>query len=329
MLLNLDTFVEIAAVGEGVQRNVSPPPIGFITISMISAICTSFAHMHKCDCAICTSASHMHETHTEISLPIAPRARVDSSLSHQTRRIAMGDNAISPLRVGKRVMHGSLTEVRNAKRGPGLNPKDGVRKLTMQNWTGDGGGCYLVGNINGTSFPINRNNLLLEPLGLKLTDTDKQKFYDFGWNAFQNKHITRTIEESHARDIANAIVARCTDLQFEIDLSNGKWYDNKGMLVWNYADEAIAFVGMDPFQQHLESILTPDNRTTRDVGIVTRLDWADSQPAMVFKCRNAFIEKSIDAICDMVEKFGFDMSMAKINVPAEGSPPPQAPGDAK
>ena len=238
----------------------------------------------------------------------------------------MGDPPISPLRAGKRIMHSSLTEVRNAKRGPGLNPKDGVRKLTMQNWTGDGQGCYLVGNINGTSFPVNRNNLLLEPLGLKLTDTEKQKFYDFGWNSYQNKHITRTIEERHARDIANAIVARCTDLTFEIDLSNGKWYDNKGMLVWNHADEAIAFVGMEPFQQKLEVILPPANRTTLDVAMVPHLDWADHQPAMVFKCSNAFIEQSIDSICDMVEQFGFDMSMAKINAPPEGSPSsPQAP----
>ena len=243
----------------------------------------------------------------------------------------MGDAPISPLRAGKRIMHGSLTEVRNSKRGPGFDPKGGLRKLTMQNWTGDGAGCYLVANINGTSFPINRNNPLLESAGLKLADTDKQKFYDFGWNAFQNKHITRTIEEKHARDIADAIVARCSDLKFEIDLSNGKWYDNKGMLVWNYADEAVAFVGMDPFREHLERILPPTNRTALDVDMMPRLDWADSQPAMVFKCPNTVIEQSIDSICDMVEGFGFDMSMAKINVPAEGPPTlaPQARADEK
>eukprot|EP00966_Prymnesium_polylepis_P210737 4879477-Prymnesium_polylepis.1 len=63
-------------------------------------------------------------------------------------------------------MHGSLTEVRQAKPGPGLSGKQGVRKLTMQNWNGDGPGCYLVGNIDGTSFPINRNQPLLEPADL-------------------------------------------------------------------------------------------------------------------------------------------------------------------
>eukprot|EP00966_Prymnesium_polylepis_P301988 6977268-Prymnesium_polylepis.1 len=44
-------------------------------------------------------------------------------------------------------MHGSLTEVRQAKRGPGLSGKQGVGKLTMHNWNGDGPGCYLVANI--------------------------------------------------------------------------------------------------------------------------------------------------------------------------------------
>ena len=54
----------------------------------------------------------------------------------------------------------------------------------------------------------------------------------------------RTISEKHARDIADTFVARCTDLTFDIDLGNGKWYDASGMLVWNMGIEAIAFVGM-------------------------------------------------------------------------------------
>eukprot|EP00966_Prymnesium_polylepis_P220514 5100799-Prymnesium_polylepis.1 len=60
----------------------------------------------------------------------------------------MGD-PISPLRPGKRIIHGSMTELRQAKRGPGLSGKSGVRKLTLQNWNRDGPGCYLVANING------------------------------------------------------------------------------------------------------------------------------------------------------------------------------------
>eukprot|EP00966_Prymnesium_polylepis_P281255 6498440-Prymnesium_polylepis.1 len=61
----------------------------------------------------------------------------------------MGDPPIPPLREGKRIMHGSLTEVRQVKRGPGPSAKQGVRKLCMQNRNGDGPGCYLVANING------------------------------------------------------------------------------------------------------------------------------------------------------------------------------------
>eukprot|EP00966_Prymnesium_polylepis_P300326 6940214-Prymnesium_polylepis.1 len=57
-------------------------------------------------------------------------------------------------------------------------------------------------------------------------------------------------------------------------------------------------------------------RTTPDIGIEGRLDWADFQPAMVFKIPNAVIEGSIDSI---------NMSMAKINVPEEGTSPAQEP----
>ena len=239
----------------------------------------------------------------------------------------MGDPPISPLRPGKRIIHGSMTEVRQAKRGPGLSGKQGVRKLTLQNWNGDGPGCYLVANINGTSFPITKNQPLLGPADLKLSDTEKQKYYDFSWNAYQNKHITRTVQHKHALLAANAVKARCKDLTFEIDLSDGKWYDDEGIMVWNVAEEAVAFVGMDCFKDRLDILLPEMQRTTPDVGIERRLDWADFQPAMVFKLPNAVIEGSIDSVCDMTEKFGFNMSIAKINVPNQGTSPAQEPED--
>ena len=48
---------------------------------------------------------------------------------------------------------------------------------------------------------------------------------------------------------------------------------------------------------------------------------------MVFKLPNAVIEGSIDSVCDMTEKFGFNMSIAKINVPNQGTSPAQEPED--
>ena len=111
----------------------------------------------------------------------------------------MGDPPISPLRPGKRIIHGSMTEVRQAKRGPGLSGKQGVRKLTLQNWNGDGAGCYLVANINGTSFPINKNQPLLGPADLKLSDTEKQKYYDFSWNASKRTSTSRTQSSTSTR----------------------------------------------------------------------------------------------------------------------------------
>jgi hypothetical protein len=120
----------------------------------------------------------------------------------------------------------------------GVSGKQGTRKLCMQNWTCDGPGCYLVANINGTSYPINKNQPLLGPADLKLCDTEKQKYYDFSWNAYQNKHITRTVQlptvqHTHALLAANVVKARCKDLTFEIDLSDGKWYDDEGTTVWS------------------------------------------------------------------------------------------------
>jgi hypothetical protein len=84
---------------------------------------------------------------------------------------------------------------------------------------------------------------------------------------------------------------------------------------------------MDHFKERLELLLPAMQRTTPDVGIESRLEWADFQPAMVFKVPNALIEGSIDAICDMTDKFDFDMSMAKINVPEEGTSPAEEPED--
>ena len=98
-------------------------------------------------------------------------------------------------------------------------------------------------------------------------------------------------------------------------------------MVWNVAEEAVAFVGMDCFKDRLDILLPEMQRTTPDVGIESRLDWADFQPAMVFKLPNAVIEGSIDSVCDMTEKFGFNMSIAKINVPNQGTSPAQEPED--
>jgi hypothetical protein len=99
------------------------------------------------------------------------------------------------------------------------------------------------------------------------------------------------------------------------------------MLIWNVAEEAVAFVGMDHFKDRLEMFLPAMQRTTPDVGIESRLDWADFQPAMVFKIPNAVIDGSIDSICDITEIFGFNMSMAKINAPEEGTSPAEEPED--
>ena len=119
-------------------------------------------------------------------------------------------------------------------------------------------------------------------------------------------HVSRTISQKHAQDIADAFVARCTDLTFDVDLTNGKWYDASGMLVWNTSIEAVAFVGMAPFADRIDDIL-PVNVRTKLTDKVADLTWADRQPATVYWCSNATIEARIEQLCDMADKFGFDM----------------------
>eukprot|EP00966_Prymnesium_polylepis_P292390 6752744-Prymnesium_polylepis.1 len=71
---------------------------------------------------------------------------------------------------------------------------------------------------------------------------------------------------------------------------------------------------MYPFKDKLELIFTPNVRVA-EMEFRTTISWADHQPGLLLHCLNADIEPRIDAVCDMVESFGCDMSMAKINEP--------------
>eukprot|EP00966_Prymnesium_polylepis_P022972 528215-Prymnesium_polylepis.2 len=99
---------------------------------------------------------------------------------------------------------------------------------------------------------------------------------------------------------------------------------------WNTAIDAIAFVGMVPFKEKLKEIFT--NVIIGDVEMIGALTWADHQPCMLFHCMNDSIDIRIDTVLDMVNSFGFDMSMAKIHEAlTEGTPPapdPEAGADA-
>ena len=238
----------------------------------------------------------------------------------------MADHPGSPPFSGtKRFFYDSMTQVRSSKRNSGSGNKQGTRHITMGNWHGDNGGCYLRVDINGTSHPINQANPFLGPNDLDLCQTGDVKYYDASWSRLHKKHVVRTISEKHAKDIADAIVARCTDLTFEVDLSNGKWYDANGMLVWNTGIEAVAFVGMGAFANRIDNILPADVRT-KLTDKVTDLIWADRQPATVYWCSNATIEARIEQLCELADKFGFDMAMVKVRDEENGDPPAQEPG---
>ena len=238
----------------------------------------------------------------------------------------MGDHGGSPPSSGtKRFFYDSMTSVKSSKRNAGPGNKQGTRKITMGNWHGDNGGCYLRVDINGTSFPVNQANPLLGPNDLDLCATGDVRYFDAGWSRMHKVHVVRTISEKHARDIADAFVARCTDLTFDIDLGNGKWYDASGMLVWNMGIEAIAFVGMGAFAQRLDKILPTEVRN-KLTDKVADLDWADRQPATVYWCSNDTIEARIEQLCQLADKFGFEMAMVKVRNDENGDSPAHEPG---
>jgi|EP00966_Prymnesium_polylepis_P200913 hypothetical protein len=135
----------------------------------------------------------------------------------------------------------------------------------------------------------------------------------------QAPHVCRTIQLKHADIVAGAIMNRCKDLKFKKDFSQGKWYDDKSLLVWNTAVDSVAFValhvGKMPFKEKLEVIFFTDVRNGAVESHVAKIVWADFQPDLIIHCSNAEIETRIDTVCEMVQKFGFDMSMAKIDEP--------------
>jgi hypothetical protein len=64
---------------------------------------------------------------------------------------------------------------------------------------------------------------------------------------------------------------------------------------------------MGPFAQRLDNILPANVRNKLKV---TDLDWADRQPATAYWCSNETIEARIEQLCELADKFGFEMAIA-------------------
>jgi hypothetical protein len=56
-------------------------------------------------------------------------------------------------------------------------------------------GCYLHVDLDGTDFPIRKDDQFLETKGLKLTD--KEKFYELCWNQGSGVHVAKTKSKRH------------------------------------------------------------------------------------------------------------------------------------
>ena len=63
-------------------------------------------------------------------------------------------------------------------------------------------GCYLHVDLEGTDFPIQKDDQFLETKGLKLTDEEK---YELCWNHAAGVHVARTKSKRHFHLICDLI----------------------------------------------------------------------------------------------------------------------------
>jgi hypothetical protein len=115
------------------------------------------SHMHKCEPYARDQILRYQCAQSDVFALSIRHSRTKS-------QEAMGDHGgSSPSSGTKRFFHDSMTSVKSSKRNSGSSNKQGTRQITMGNWHGDNGGCYLRVDINGTSFPVNQACPLLGP----------------------------------------------------------------------------------------------------------------------------------------------------------------------
>ena len=69
-------------------------------------------------------------------------------------------------------------------------------------------GCYLHVDLDGTDFPIRKDDQFLETNGLKLSDDEK--FYEICWNGSSGVHVAKTKAKKHFHAICDLIEAHCS-----------------------------------------------------------------------------------------------------------------------
>ena len=161
---------------------------------------------------------------------------------------------------------------------------------------------------------ISKANPLLGPAGWKLDDP----YFDVGWVKAKDCHVCKTLSPTHFKAVAALIQLRCPSLKLEIDESNGKWYDNEGMMFWNPAREQVAFIGLAPFKTQIETILSAALGSTLELEALDRILWADQQAGLLATgLKPDIVETTSALIEEVVVKFGCIVNLYTNDVPSD------------
>ena len=202
------------------------------------------------------------------------------------------------------------------KKSPPKNA--GVRVITMGGWqdpTAPGPYAYI--DMNGTRHNVTRTHPLLgpeQPHSLLLDG-----YYDVGWSGKHGKHSVKTITKRHAELVCDRIIARCADLTFSVDLSNGQWRPLDMTVFFDEAGNRIALVGTEFFSSQIGKIIS-DGRLT--ITTSENISWAMAHSGTVVTGTNDIdIEKIATDIVDMLSHFGAEAEL--LEAPQEIGPDDQ------
>ena len=123
-----------------------------------------------------------------------------------------------------------------------------TRMITAGSWMNpEMPGPNLFVNVDGTDHPIGKDFdpvlASVKPVSLKLQD-QPDKYFDLSYASRHRMHTCKTFKREHFHAAAEAIIARCPDLKFEVDDSNGRWtHKVTPMLVNNVATNQVGLIG--------------------------------------------------------------------------------------
>ena len=182
----------------------------------------------------------------------------------------------------------------------------GVRRISMGGWNDPSApGPYAYVDINGSKHNISRTLPLLgpeQPYSLLLDG-----YFDVGWAGKHSKHSVKTLNKRHAELIIARIKARCSDLTFAVDLSNGQWRPLDMTIFFDEPGNRVALIGTEVFASQIGKIIC-DGRLT--ISQSENIEWAQAHSGTVVTGTEEIdVEKVATDIVDMMAHFGAEAEL--------------------